>query len=118
MPEKKRNNKLIFGIVGAVVLLGAIGGGSYFYVSSRSVYIDQSVISAPLVILSPAGSGFLEEVFVKEGKMVAATQPVARVGAEIVKAKTAGEIVSVNQNIGQFLNPLTGQATVASMIDP
>jgi len=114
---KSRKN-LIFGIVGGFIVLGGIGGGVYFYVSSKSVYIDQSVISAPLINLSPVNSGVLNELFVKEGDMVVANQSVARVGSEIVKAKTAGEIVSVNDNIGQFLNTLTGQGTVASMIDP
>ncbi len=102
----------------AVVALGAIGGGVYWYVSSQSVYIDQSVIQAPLIALSPVNSGVLEAVFVKEGDLVAADTPVARVGDEIVKAKTAGQIVSVNTNIGSFINTLTGQGTIASMVDP
>jgi len=109
---------MIAGAVGGFIVLGGLGGGAYWYVASRSVYIDQSVIQAPMINLSPENSGVLEEVFVKEGDLVNADQPVARVGAEIVKAKTPGEIVSVNQNIGEFLNTLTGQATVASMIDP
>lgn len=123
MPEheiktgKKRNN-LIVGIVAAIVVIGCIGGVSYWYVSSKTIYIDQSIISAPVVNLSPINSGILEALFVKEGDAVAADTPVARVGDEIVKAKTDGTIVSVNNNIGQFLNVLAGQGVVASMINP
>ncbi len=40
------------------------------------------------------------------------------VGNEIVEAQTSGEIVSVDQNIGEYENPLTGKANVATMIDP
>lgn len=105
-------------VAGALIIAGAVLGGAYFYISSKTVYIDQAVVSAPLINLSPVNSGTLQEVFVKPGDLVAENQPVALVGSEIVKAQTAGEIVSVNQNIGEFENALTGQAVVATMIDP
>jgi multidrug resistance efflux pump len=110
--------KMITGIVILFVVVLAFLGGSYWYVSSKSVSIDQSIISAPLIKLSPMNSGNLQETFVKEGDMVVADESVARVGDEIVKAKTAGEIVAVDTNIGEFVNVLTGQGSVASMIDP
>src|SRR5581483_573354 len=98
------NKKLIVRAVIGLVILGVLLGGVYWYVSGKTVYIDQSAITAPLVSLSPVNSGVLEEVFVKEGDIVNADAPIARVGDEIVKAKTAGQIVSVNNNIGQYLN--------------
>lgn len=105
-------------IISALVIIGAAGGVAYFYVSSKTVYIDQSAIQAPLINLSPANSGVLQNVFVKVGDMVTANEPVAQVGNEIVKAQTAGQIVSVDENIGEYENPLTGKANVATMIDP
>jgi multidrug resistance efflux pump len=57
----------------------------------------------------------LEEVFVNEGDKVSANQSIARVGDEIIKAKSDGIVVAINENIGTSFNP--GQA-VASMIDP
>lgn len=105
-------------VIAAIIIVGVIGGGTYFYVSSKTIYIDQSDITAPLINLSPVNSGSLQAVFVKVGDMVTANQPVARVGSEIVEAKTAGEIISVDENIGEFENALTGQAVVATMIDP
>lgn len=110
--------KLITWIVVALVVLGVAGGGIYYYVSSKTVYIDLSQIQAPLINLSPVNSGVLEAVYVNDGDMVTANEPVARVGDEIVEAQTAGEIVSVDTNIGEYVNTLTGQGTVATMIDP
>ena len=52
------------------------------------------------------------------GDTVAANQPVALVGNDVVEAQTAGEIVTTNNNIGQYMNTMTGQGTVATMIDP
>jgi multidrug resistance efflux pump len=102
----------------AIIVIGVVGGGLYWYVSAQTIYIDQSIIQAPIINLSPVNSGVLQAVFVKAGDMVTTDQPVAEVGSEIVKAKTNGEIVSVDQNIGEYENAFTGQAIVASMIDP
>ena len=52
------------------------------------------------------------------GDMVTANEPIARVGDEIIESQTSGEIVSVNQNIGEYENAMTGQSIVATMIDP
>ncbi len=57
-------------------------------------------------------------MFVHVGDLVTANQPVARVGDGVVESQTGGEIVSVDQNIGEFENAMTGQAVVATMIDP
>jgi len=113
-----QRKQIMLAIFGGLVALGLIGGGAYWYVSLKTVYIDQSVISAPVINLSPVNSGMLQAIFVDEGDVVSANEPVARVGSEIIEAKTAGEILSVNQNIGQFENAMTGQAVVATMIDP
>jgi multidrug resistance efflux pump len=118
MEKNPGRNRMIVTAVIAVVIVGILGGGLYWYVSSQSIYIDLSVIRAPLINLSPSNSGALKAVFVKAGDMVAIDEPVAEVGNEIVKAKANGQIVSVDQNIGEFENAFTGQAIVATMVDP
>lgn len=116
--EKKRRGKLMMKVLIGLVVAGVIGGGLYWYVGAQTVAIDQANIDAPLISLSPVNSGVLEAVYVQDGDMVTANEPIAQVGDEIVKAKTAGEIVSVNDNIGQYMNVMTGAGTVATMIDP
>lgn len=116
--DNVKRRKLIVRMVIVAVILVIIGSGLYWYVSSKTVYIDQSIVQAPLINLSPANSGVLEQVFVQAGDTVTADEPVARVGNEIVTATTNGEIVTVDKNIGEFENALTGQAVVATMIDP
>jgi multidrug resistance efflux pump len=110
--------KLVVWIILGLVVIAAIGGGAYFYVSSKTIEIDDSTITAPLINLSPTNSGILQSLFVNVGDDIAANTPVAQVGDEVVESTVAGQIVSVNKNIGAYLNAVTGQATVATMIDP
>lgn len=105
-------------VIGALVACVVIGIGAYWYVSSKTVYVDLSVVQAPVINLSPAASGQLQAVFVNVGDMVTANQPIARVGDDIVESQTSGEIVSVDENLGEFENAMTGQAIVATMVDP
>lgn len=116
--QKGGRNSLIIWIVVAIIVVGGVGGGLYYYVSSKTIYIDTSIIQAPLINLSPTNSGNLQAVYVKVGDVVTTDQPIAEVGNEIVKTQTGGQIVSVNQNIGEFENSMTGQAVVATMVDP
>jgi multidrug resistance efflux pump len=124
MPENEKKpssggrGKLIAWVIGALIVVGGTGAGLYWYVNSKTVYIDLSQVQAPLINLSPTASGVLQAVYVNPGDMVAANQPVALVGNDVVEAQTAGEIVTTNNNIGEYMNTLTGQGTVATMIDP
>jgi multidrug resistance efflux pump len=117
-PKKKSNRKLIALVVAILVIVGVGGGGIYFYVASKTIYIDDSTITAPLINLSPVNSGILQAVYVNPGDEVTANEPVALVGTDVVKSTAAGEIVSTNTNIGQYVNVVTGGGTVATMIDP
>ncbi len=101
------------GVVALVMLI--CGGLLYWQTSSTRVSIDTSLISAPLINLSPSAPGQLEETYVNVGDTVAANVPVAKVGDEIIKTKIAGQIISVQTNIGKSFNP--GEPVVA-MIDP
>lgn len=101
------------GIVALTLII--VGGFIYWQMSSSRISIDTSIISAPVIDLSPTAPGQLEETYVNEGDVVDINTPVAKVGGEIIKTKVAGEIISVQKNIGKSFNP--GQSVV-SMIDP
>jgi multidrug resistance efflux pump len=114
--KKRRSTRTV--VLSAFILSLAIIGGAYWYVSSKTVYIDLSVIQAPVINLSPTNSGPLQAVYVNVGDIVKANEPIARVGDGIVESQTSGEIVSVDQNIGEYENAMTGQSIVATMVDP
>ena len=109
------NKKIIILITIVVVVLGSIGGYIYWSIASKTVYVENSSISAPVISLSPTVGGLLQEVFVNIGDNVQTSSPIARVGNELIKAKSEGQVLSINTAIGTSFAP--GQ-TVATMINP
>jgi multidrug resistance efflux pump len=108
------HNKWVRSAGAIALVLVIVGGLLYWQMSSTRVSIDTSLITAPIIDLSPTAPGQLQEIYVNEGDIVPANTPVARVGDEILKTTVAGEIINVQNNIGKSFNP--GQAVV-SMID-
>ena len=109
------NYKIIALICVAVIIVGGLGGVITWKILSARVYIENSSISAPVINLSPIVGGPLEEVYVNVGDIVRMSDPIARVGDELIKAQSNGQILSVSTDIGASFGP--GQV-VATMINP
>lgn len=116
MEKPKKNNlkRNLLIILIPVILILAIGGGLYWYSVSKKIYIDKAEIDGPEISLAAPIGGPLEDIYVKAGDEVSADGRVARIGNQLVKAKVAGTILSIQQNKGELFNP--GQ-TVATMIN-
>jgi multidrug resistance efflux pump len=113
--KKPPSKKILFGILGGVLLTGLIGGTAYWFSIQKRVAIEKAEISAPSIDLSASASGLLEEVFVKAGDQVRTDAVVARVGNELIKTRTSGLIINAKNDIGRIFN--RGEEGV-SMIDP
>ena len=114
MAEKNTRNKIIALIIVALIIVGGIGGLIYWNIVSSRTYVENSTISAPIINLTTTG-GTLEEVFVNIGDTVQNSAPIARIGNQLIKANSDGQVISIDTNIGDNFTP--GQ-TVATMINP
>jgi multidrug resistance efflux pump len=112
---KNTRRNIIIVIAVAVIILGGIGGLIYWNITSSRVYVENSVISAPVTSLAPTVGGSLEQVFVNVGDTVQTSAPIARVGDELIKANSDGQILSIDTNIG---DNFSANQAVATMIDP
>ncbi|MBU6388459.1 efflux RND transporter periplasmic adaptor subunit [Patescibacteria group bacterium] len=107
--------QLIYVGAGALFIIAVGVITAYLIVTNGRVSIDTASIQAPLIILTPTVPGTLDAVYVHVGEVVAANQPVASAGAQIITSKVAGLVVSVNDAAGAEVTP--GQPVV-EMIDP
>lgn len=103
----------------AAVIVVVIGGGiaafSYITVSSKTVYIDQSQIEAPVVDLSSTAGGTLRALEVSAGQTIPPNTVVAQVGVELIKSTAGGLVIATHGDVGDQVAP--GQ-TIVEMIDP
>ena len=116
--EKKKvttNQKLMLGLLTAVIILGALGGGIYWYATKDRISIDKSEITATKIFLASKTGGTLDEIMVKPGDRIGENYPVARLGSQLITSDRGGIVVDVNDNIGKNFNP--GEAIV-TMIYP
>ena len=114
LKKMQRNMWLTSGIL-ALVVIAVIGFGVYLIAAQKRVSIENATISAPSVDLTSRTGGVLQQVFVNEGDIVSANTVVARVGTELIKTIAAGQVITVNNNIGKSFS--AGQAIV-TVINP
>ncbi len=100
------------GIITIIIII--VGVLFYKSVSSR-VSIEKSVISAPIITISPSATGTLDAVYVKAGDKVTAGQTLAHIGTEVLTSKIDGLVIEVNNTPGQLFSP---SQAIVKMIDP
>jgi len=110
-----RQHPLAADAVFVIVLFALVGGFLYWHDMSGKVYIEKAQISAPVIALSPSAPGVIDKFYVQEGDEVSQGQKLAKVGDEIITARTAGVITWIQNTPGQMVSP---SQPVVKMIDP
>lgn len=101
-------------LVGVVILLSVVL--YWFYqIRSERVFIDDSLVDAPLITIVPSTSGMLTELDVHEGEYVKKGDRLAIVGGQTLYANTDGLIVSTDNAIDANVNT---QTPIIQMINP
>ena len=113
--KNKNRNKIIIISTVLLVVIASIAGFIYWKITSARIYVEDAKISAPVTSLYPKVGGTLQEVYVNAGDIVEINAPIARVGNELIKAKSAGLILTINTTTGTSFGPTTA---VATMINP
>ncbi len=109
-------NKKFLKIFGVTLFLCALIGSYVLYEElSGRVFIDNSLIQAPIITIAPSISGKVREMDVTEGQYVTKGQQLAVVGSDILRADTAGLIVSAPDITGSTVSP---QTQIIQMIRP
>ncbi|HZE87050.1 MAG TPA: biotin/lipoyl-binding protein [Methylomirabilota bacterium] len=112
---KNKNFLKKVGII--LVVLLVIGGAIFFLKTTNRVFIDNSIIAAPVITISPTTSGKLKELDVTEGQKVAKGDTLAVVGGETIRTDTDALVILSNNQIGSSVGPQTQLMQLIRPID-
>lgn len=79
----------------------------FFQFTTGRIFIDTSLIQAPLITISPSLPGKVMEINVKEGQTVENGDTLAVIGSETLRANTDGLIISASDLTGSTVNQAT-----------
>lgn len=111
---KIKNPKVLRALLIVFVAIAVIGG-YYFYETLRDrVAIEDSLIQAPIITISPETPGKILNIKVYEGEKIKKGDALAIVGTSSLNAYQDGLIVSTNNAIGSIAS---AQTPVVQMIN-
>ena len=116
--KKIRGNPRILGGLVILLILVATGGILYWNDLQSKIYVENSQITAPVISINPSVPGVITDLYVSVGDHVRKDQILAKVGDEVLVAKTSGIITGVENTPGQRANPALDPKPEISMIDP
>ena len=102
----KNLKKFIPGLVIFVLIILA-GVFFFFLKTTNRIFIDKSIIQAPVITVSSSTQGKVQEIDVKEGQTVSSGDILAVVGSETLRAQTDGLIISASDLTGSTVNQAT-----------
>jgi multidrug resistance efflux pump len=97
-----------------LISVGLIGGFVYLEQTRNRVFIENSLVSTPIISIAPDTQGKILDIKVYDGEKVKKGDALAVVGTKTLNAYEDGLIVSTNRTIGSVVNP---QVAVVSMIN-
>lgn len=101
---KIKNPKILRVLVAVVVVLVSIFGYVFYQLREGRIYIDNSLIQAPIVSITPATPGTLAAIDVYEGEQIYKGDSLAIVNGQTVYADTNGLVVMANKQIGSVVS--------------
>lgn len=110
---KDKNFLKRFSIILVIILL-IIGFIVYQKLVDR-VSIDDSLVQAPIISISPSSAGKVQEIDVTEGEQVQKGETLAVVGSETIRAYSDGLIIYAPNIVGSSVSP---QTQLIEMIQP
>ncbi|MDE2026048.1 MAG: efflux RND transporter periplasmic adaptor subunit [Patescibacteria group bacterium] len=113
-----KNKRFVRGLIIAVVAILLVSGIFYLEKTQGRVFIDDSLVQAPIINVSPAQSEKLMEIDVYDGQKVTRGDVLGIAGTDTLRADTDGLIIMANQQIGSLIsvqNPLAQMINTADM---
>lgn len=100
-----RNPKILRILILVLVAILAIGGMLFFNAETGRVFIDDSLVSAPVSSISPTTTATLTQLDVYENETIKKGDAIAISGGQTLYAPTSGLVIMANNQLGSLVGP-------------
>lgn len=115
--KKIRNPKVIRVILSLLLIVVFVGSYIFYEKTKDRVKIDNSLIQAPIISITPTTPGRLLELDAIEGHPVTIGDVLAVVGSETIRSQSNGLVIMANNQIGGTVSPATPLIQMISVQD-
>ena len=115
--KKIREPKIMRVIIIAVIAIALVGGYVFYQKLRDRVSIEDSLIQAPIITISPVAPGTLYDMRVYDGEYVKKGDTVAIVGTKSLNAYQDGLVISTDQAIGSLASAQTPVVQIINLSD-
>ncbi len=112
---KIKNPKVLRVLITILLVILFVGGYVFYQFKEGRVGIDNSVVSAPIITISPLTPGKLEEMDVYENESIKKGDTIGIIGGAPLAADSDGLVIMANNQIGSIVS---AQNPVAQLIRP
>lgn len=114
---KIKEPKILRSLIIVIVAVLLIGGFVFYQLLRDRVSIEDSLVQAPIISISPNTQGKIMAIDVHEGERVIKGEALAVVGTTTLNAYQDGIIVSTDNEIGSIANPQTPVIQMINLTD-
>lgn len=110
-----KNQRFVRTLILVFVIAATLGVYVFFGMRQGRVFIDDSLVSAPISSIAPTTPGTLLSINVYENQQVKKGDAIGVIGGQTLYTNTDGLIIMANNQIGSIVGPT---APVAQLINP
>lgn len=107
--------KVLKALIAVVVFILAVAGYLYFQKTTARIKIDNSLIQAPVISITPQIPESIKKLYVYEGQTVSKGDNLADAGDETIHAPSDGLVIQTNNSIGSLVS---SQNPIVQMVNP
>lgn len=112
-----KNPKMLKRVILVLVVVLSIGGYLFYQMRQGRVFIEDSLVSAPISTLAPTTPGTLTELDVYENEQVKRGDAIGIINGQTLYTNTDGLIIMANNQIGSLVGPTTPVAQLINLSD-
>lgn len=112
-----KNPKILKKLGIFLVIIIMIAGFFYYQKTKDRIFVENSIISAPIINVAPIVPGNLDKLYVYEGELVQKGDPIVEIGGQTIRAEDNSLVVKAQDVIGSIVSSQNAPVSLIKLSD-